>query len=762
MRIVRGAAFGTALFVVTETGAAATEAEERTGSEEAATVAQVSHDAAAKPAPVKRRERLAEVLVEADRPLSAASSLNIRAQDYAMRPHATIQEVLNNVPGLVVTQHQGGGKATQYLIRGFDSDHGTDIAVSVDGLPVNMVSHGHGQGYADLNFVIPETVERISLFKGPYFVEFGDFATAGALQFNLVDEFEENFFHTEFGSFDTLRLVGGVSPRLGEVRTAIAAQAYLSNGPFIDPQDFSRFNAFARFSLDPTPDSTVRVWGSAMVSEWGASGQVPLRQVLEGDLSPFGSLDNSEGGKTDREDLVLEYEFRPSAEDTVRAMAYATHYALNLYSNFTFFQETGLRFARLPDGSVVDTGDDAVLPGADYIPGDGIRQTDDRMMYGVQLDYTRDWEALGVPMQTRIGLQNRNDNIGVTLSRQVRRAVFHDINDARIYENSLGLFLGQQVFPADWIRLEVGLRGNLFFFDVANRLRPQGTDPNYTSISIAGKSNDSIVSPKANLVLTPVEDTDVYFNFGTGFHSNDARSTAANTINSADPETFVPSQEDGFSPLTRAIGYELGSRTRQFGRLDLAAALWLLDLDNELVFCGDCGTLDPVGGITRRWGIDFEARYRITDWLFADYDLTWDDPRVLATGEAVPLAPTLMMNGGITVEPFEGFQAALRVRYLDDYPANEDRTLTTRGYALLDLMARYRWRNLEVGLAFLNLTDASWREAQFGYPSCVRGEVGASPACLAKPGPEPGEGVDDINFTPGNPFAVRAGLTVFF
>jgi hypothetical protein len=250
------------------------------------------------------------------------------------------------------------------------------------------------------------------------------------------------------------------------------------------------------------------------------------------------------------------------------------------------------------------------------------------------------------------------------------------------------------------------------------------------------------------MVNTLWRNTEFYLNFGMGYHSNDARDAV----------------QAGAKPLARATGGEIGARTNLWDRLDLAAALWILDLDSELVFVGDDGTTEPRGP-TRRWGIDFETRYQIFDWLWTDFDLSYADPRFRlkqsngVVGTAIPLAPTLLMNGGLTAQFSNGFSGALRLRYLDDRPANETRTFTARGYVLLDLLLRYRWRNLEVTFQVLNLTNTDWREAQFDTNSCVRSEVGVNPRCPATGG---GAGIEDIDFTSGNPLSLRGGLTVFF
>ncbi len=737
--------------------------------------------------------RLGEVVVEAERPLSTASSDDIRARDYDLRPHGTTQEILNDIPGLVVSQHQGGGKAPQWLIRGFDADHGTDIAVSIDDLPINFRSHAHGQGYADLNPLIPEVVDTIQLRKGPYFAEYGDFATAGALNVVTRDEFKENFFLGEGGSFDVMRYVGGASHDFGVVKGLVAGQAYFADGPFEHPEDFSRYNLFSKLSL--APSATSRGWLSTSIyeGEWHGSGQIPLREVSAGHLDRFGSIDPTEGGHSDREDLTAHYDYIPTGEDAFDFLAYGTRYKLQLFSDFTFFKDTGLRFDEDANGRIVDTEtnrfvgfDDRPTGRSGFVPGDGIEQNDQRFMYGGRVRYTRTWTAFGVPVQSRIAAENRNDDVDLALHRQVRRNRFFTINQLAVSERSLSPYLTNEVFLTNRIRFEFGLRSDVFFVDGRNRLprqrpscrvdasghviRTGRCEPNFDAVRIAGSATDSVLSPKANLIVTPVENTDIYLDFGEGFHSNDAR------------DALTSSKSGESSLLTKALGYELGARTRQFDRLELAAALWLLDLDGELVFSGDAGNQETAsnGGnlvpapATRRWGIDFESRYRVTRWLIADYDLSYADPRFDASardgsikkGDAVPLAPTLLMNGGLTAELGRGFSVALRGRFLDDRPAIADRSLTARGYFLLDLLARYRWRNVEASLALLNLTDTDWREAQFSDASCVerdviRGVVG----CDARPGKQtlhPTEPHNDIHFTAGNPFGMRGGLKVYF
>jgi outer membrane receptor protein involved in Fe transport len=668
------------------------------------------------PAPTTR---LGEVTVTERRPTQAASSETIRARDLELRPHSTTQEILNNLSGLVASQHAGGGKAMQYFLRGFDNDHGTDIALFVDGVPVSMVSHAHGQGYADLNFLIPETVERVELSKGPYFAEWGDLANSGAVNFITKENASENSLQALGGFLNTMRYTGVISPKIGPVRTLLAGEVYFSDGPFKNPENYTRYNFFGKFTLAPNPRSKLSFWFSAHDGDWDASGQIPLREVHARRLDRFGAIDSSEGGKSDRQNINFIYTYDPNPQENWFVQLYGSRYKLTLFSNFTFFL-------------------------GDPVRGDGINQDDSRILYGGRVRYSRLWSLGNIPIQSTIGFETRNDDADVGLFHQQKRRRLGATTKVNVEERSFSGYLQHEFFLREWLRFQVGLRGDFFLFDVNDRLPATATD----AIRIRGNTTDGIVNPKASLIFSPFHknqfwrNTEVFLNFGMGYHSNDARDAV----------------QTGGKPLARSTGGELGVRTNLWDKLDLAAALWTLDLDSELVFVGDEGTTEA-SGPTRRWGVDFEARYPIFPWLLADLDLSFADPRFRVTGEAIPLAPTFLMNGGLTALFDNGFSGSLRARYLDDRPANEDRSLTARGYLLLDMILKYRWHNLEASVQLLNLADVNWRQTQFATNSCVAREVGVDPRC---PVNGAGEGVEDINFVPGYPITLRGGLTFFF
>ena len=683
-------------------------------------------------------KQLPQMTVTERRPVSAATESRVREQDFAVRPHNTASEMLNNLPGFVAGQHAGGGKAMQYFLRGFDNDHGTDVAISVDGIPVNMVSHAHGQGYADLNFLIPEVVGSIDYRKGPYFADSGNFANSGSVNFVTKDDTVENSLRAVGGSFNTMRYVGILSPRLGPVQSLIANEVYFTDGPFKHGENFVKYNFFGKFSLRPSPTSKLSLWTSLYTGDWDASGQIPLREVRSGRLDRFGSLDSTEGGRSDRENVNLIYTATPSPEESWFVQLYFSRYRLRMFSNFTFFS-------------------------GDPVRGDGIEQLDSRVLFGGRAHYHRLWTLGTMPLESTVGFETRNDNADVGLFRQQRRQRFFTTQKAEVWENAFSGYTQHELFVREWLRFIVGLRGDVFVFDVddrsphevtdaprlqgkkSKRVLQQATDAGH----VYSSTTDGIVSPKASLIVSPFTNpaslwhqTDLFLNFGMGYHSNDARDAV----------------QPGGSGLARSTGGEIGTRTRLYNRIELASSLWWLDLGSELVFVGDEGTTEQRGP-TRRWGVDFEVRAEVLPWLLLDYDLTYSDPRFRVTGEAIPLAPTLLMNGGLTAYPIENFSAALRVRFLDDRAANEDRSVIARGYTLIDLLVRYRWRNIEVSFDVLNLADTDWRETQFATDSCLRREVGRDRRCPRDGG---GSGIADTNIVSGYGINVRSGLTVFF
>jgi outer membrane receptor protein involved in Fe transport len=644
--------------------------------------------------------RLAPVVVTAPPPVAASSELLIPGKDFELLPQGRPADVLRLVPGLIMSQHQGGGKSEQYLLRGFDADHGTDVALFVDGMPVNLRTHAHGQGYADLHFLIPETIKQVDAFKGPYYVEYGDFATAGAIDFVTRDTVPENLVQAAGGSFGTQRYLTLLSPTRDRVKTLFALEAYTSDGPFDRPQDYQRLNAFAKASATLGDGVDGSIWASYLRRSWFGSGQIPARAVRAGLIDRFGSIDDSEGGRTERASLNGQIRWKRTDADLVTLRAWGQYYSLDLFSDFTFFLD-------------------------DPVNGDGIKQTDrDRLVGGLDARYERRDTVAGVPVLAMAGVQYRMDRSRVILAHQADRHLLERMQDVSFVEQSFSPMVRLDLDPLPWLRFVTGARGDIFQYDVRNNLSGSAE-------RLEGDQTRAVPSVKANLVLGPWADTEFFANFGTGFHSNDARAVVI------DPRTPA---------LPQARGYEFGVRTRILPRAEISATYWVLDLKSELVFAGDDGTTEARGP-SHRQGWEVVTRVRLLDWLTWSGNVTLTDS-AFDNGQAIPLAPRVTARADLTARLPWGLSASATMRYVGDRYADESRRQTARGYTLLDLSARYRFRSAEAFLSVENVANARWREAQFFFDSRLPGE--------------PTGGVPDIHFTPGTPRTFLGGLAFRF
>ncbi len=683
---------------------------------------------------------LSEILVQADRPYSAASSRAVREFDLRVRPNRSAQELLQTAPGLIIAQHAGGGKAEQIFLRGFDADHGTDVNISVDGMPVNMVSHGHGQGYADLHFIIPEVIDGLEVYKGPYFAEFGDLATAGAVAMRTRDHIESNLVRLEGGQFETYRLTTLYQiPSTGLHNNAyLAGQFYGTDGPVDSPQGFRRVNLFGKFHTHLSETSKLSLDISGFSSAWDASGQIPQRAVTAGLIDRFGSLDDLEGGTTGRQNLNLAYEAHGEGNSEFQIRAYTARYNFKLFSNFTFFLN-------------------------DPVNGDMIEQTDSRTLLGLNSRYRFHHAVGGMIATATLGGGYRADDIAVALWRSPNRVRNQALVDSDIFQRNLYLWAQEELVFSPKLRLQLGLRGDYFTYDVEDHLEGAPADLPHAS----GFAQKTILNPKANLVISPTHAFDVFVNFGTGFHSNDARDVVIAERVSDSVRRF---KQQGLSEteissrlaaanldpairddetLPRATGGEIGFRTRLGSRVNFGAAAWGLNLEREFVYIGDEGTTE-LSGRTQRYGLDLEARFGLTSWLYADADVSLSRGKLReapAEANEIPLAPRLTSTGGLTVKHPSGCEGGLRYRHIGDRPANEANTVTALGYTVFDLTAGYRLGSYQLHLILENLTDTEWNEAQFDTESRLLNET---------------EPVSELHFTPGNPRNVRVGLSYFF
>jgi len=692
---------------------------------------------------VTQEEPNQSTLVLGSRPISAASSFSVQDRDFALRPIGSVQDILRVTPGLLTVQHSGGGKASQYFLRGFDADHGTDLALSIDGIPINLVSHAHGQGYADTNFIIPEVVERVEVTKGPYFVGQGDFATAGAVNMVSRDEFENSSAGAGFvdspghGSAGYRTLVIA-SPKIEALplKATFAAEVGRTNGPFDNPDHWDRYKLFNKLTYQPSPVSSLSLGEMSYAGNWNGSGQIPSRTVEQGLISRWGSIDPSEGGNTARHQAFLNYRLRPTESSELRAMAYVGSYRFNLYSDFTLFLD-------------------------DPVNGDEIEQVERRTFYGAKLSYRIVRQLGRVRFDTTLGGEVRNDDIHGELWHTRQRQQPTAVRSADMHESLLASYINEEISPAKWMRIDLGARADLLSFAVDNLLTSSDADAPASGVGAAHQ-----LSPKASLVVTPLDspnaNLDVYANYGHGYHSNDVRGA------------FSPSP---VSPLSRAVGEEIGSRARLFGRWDLALALWQLDLASETVWNGDEGTTSPGGATTRR-GIEIETRYEFTPWLAADLDLSFTKSQFSKdkeNGGGLALAPKQTWSGGLSARHALGpglARAGLRFYGIGDRPATDDGALVAPGFTQVDLHLGYRHRWFDLALDIENLLSGQFRSAQFATVSRLPGEpaigatvpagfsCGKSGRLVSSPSGGFG-GCEDVDYTPAYPLTVRLMATLF-
>lgn len=640
------------------------------------------------------------------RPVLSGNTSLLNQVDIQNRPIRNAQEVLRFVPGLFIAQHAGGGKAEQIFLRGFDIDHGTDLALSVDGVPVNMVSHAHGQGYADLHFLIPELIEQVAYQKGPYDPAIGNFSTAGAVRFQTASSLDKNFLKLEAGQFDSYRALAAIR-LLGQAadspQQAFVAGSYqFTDGYFDAPQNFYRFNALAKYQNRISETQLWRLSASTFASEWDASGQIPERAIASGLISRFGAIDDTEGGQTSRSDINLEHFKVVGRQALLKTQAYYTRYDFELYSNFTFFDR-------------------------DPVNGDQIRQKENRQIVGMNTTLQGDDEWLGIPGNSEAGLSLRMDAInGDELSYTANRSTtLRQVSLGDVRELNFGAFARRDFHFTEGLHLSAGLRFDAFRFQYEDETKPE-----YQPLSVSR----AVVSPKLSLFYRLSPHLQVNLQSGFSFHSNDAR---------------VVLEQQGSDILPRAFGNELNLIAKPFSKVLAQIGLWHLHLDQEFVYVGDEGIVEPAGE-TRRVGADLSARVQLARWLYADVDVNFAIPRALDAPEGagyIPLAPTLTSTGGLEAKLPKGWSGSVRYRYLAARPANEDNSLRADGYFLLDAALHYAFPKLELGIGVQNLLNSEWKEAQFETTSRLPGEP---------------DSVTEIHFTPGAPFFLNGQVRFFF
>ncbi len=636
----------------------------------------------------------------------------ISRTDIAMRGVNNSQEVLRIIPGIVIGQHQGGGKAEQIFLRGFDADHGTDFRMDVDGLPINMVSHAHGQGFADSHFIIPETIEGVDFKKGPYTASKGDFATTGFVDYNTLNALTTNTLKVEGGMFDTYRLLGmfnllNEKAKVKEQSWYVASEYRYSNSYFDNPQHFNRFNLFTKYNGKISTHSYLTASLTTFWSKWDASGQIPERAVKERIIGFYGAIDPFEGGLTYRTNANVALTTTLNNGGIIKNQLYYSRSHFDLHTNFTFY--------------LVDT-----------VNGDEIRQKEDRDLAGYNGSYNYVGFAGNTKITTDAGVQVRYDKThNSELSHTVDRyTTLQQIKLGDITELDIAPYLSETFSLGNHFSINAALRFDQFYFKYHNKL------PNDTTLPGVGvyKANANTFSPKLNFYYHVNNGLQFYLTSGKGFHSNDARSVVV---------------EHGYQSLPSAYSADLGTVFKPAKNVLINAALWYIYLQQEFVYSGDGGFVE-FSGKTRRLGFDFSGRYQPVRSLYFDVDVNYAHGRAIgeAKGEDyIPLAPIWTSSGGITYLNRNGLNGSLRYRYVADRPANEDYSLTAEGYFITDAVFNYTKPKYEIGLVINNIFNTKWKETQFATETRLKNE------------PAP---VDEICFTPGTPFSAKISFTYFF
>jgi hypothetical protein len=621
-------------------------------------------------------------------------------------------ELLESVPGMVVTQHSGDGKANQYFLRGFNLDHGTDFAFFVDNVPVNLPSHAHGQGYSDLNFLIPELIDSINYKKGPFSAGVGDFSSAGTAEINLVHSLPTNILTIESGMDEYERVLLAGSSKLGAGDLLYAFEYNHYDGPWVVPGHSNRYNFFLRYHQE-VGDDTINITSNFYFApNWTSTDQVAQRAINEGIISRFGALDPSDGGRTHRDLLSIDWTHKEDYGAT-KFLLYGFYYDLNLFSDFTYFL-------------------------TDPVHGDQFNQVDKRWVTGGEIKQTWDQEWWGAKVENTLGLVARNDYIphsGLNHTED-RHILDVEVRDA-VEEFTTGIYLDNQVHFTNWLRTDLGVRGDLYRIDVQSQ-----------QAGNSGNATSAIFSPKFGVVLGPWDKTELYANVGEGFHSNDARGVTISTDSAGLPQGRVPL-------LVRSKGAEVGLRTSFVEGLVSTVSLYYLHLDSELTFDGDSGDTEA-NGPSRRYGVEFANFYKPTSWLTltADLSLTnarYTNPTETATGtQGTYIANSIpaVLSAIATFESPQGYYASTRLRYFGRQPIIEDGTEWQPASTIVDMKLGYRHKNYEVFVDFLNLFNERTDDIAYYYPSRLKGE--------------PASGVNDFHIHPAEPFEVRAGFTLRF
>jgi hypothetical protein len=629
---------------------------------------------------------------------TSASEGIVGMPELGERPIFRPGEIIETIPGVIATQHAGGGKANQFFLRGFNLDHGTDLLTSLEGMPINQRSHAHGQGYTDLNILIPELVREVRYRKGPYYADVGDFGSAGAFDLELWEELPSGLVSIGGGTLGFARLFVGDSFQAGAGTALYGLELEHTDGPWANEDDFQKLNAVVRYGAGDAENGW-NLMAMAYKSHWDSSDQM-ARRAWDRGFPFYDSADPTTGGESQRYSLLWNWR-RTDSRSATKALLYGSYSDLDLFSNFTYFLD-------------------------DPENGDQFEQKERRTMLGGQLSHTFFGSLLGGKSDTTFGLQMRHDDLRAGLWHTRERNRLETTRYDRIRETNLSAYAENKTQWTSWFRTVAGVRGDYFVFDNAN-----GTGGE------TGREGDFIASPKLNLIFGPWAKTEVYLSGGLGFHSNDARGVT---------DRFFPAD-----PLVRTQGAEVGLRTTALPGLQSTLALWVLDIDSELIFVGDAGVTEA-GRESRRWGLEWANYYDINKYLTLDADIAWSQARfrdVLPEGQRVPGSIETVASAGLTVHDLGPWFGALRMRYFGPRDLVEDGSARSNSTLLFNAQAGYKFNDTwSITVEVFNLLNSEDSDIDYFYTSRLPGE--------------PLAGVDDFHSHPVEPRALRVTVSAKF
>ncbi len=645
----------------------------------------------------------------------SASEGVVGQKEIELRPLLRTGEVLELIPGMVATQHSGTGKANQYFLRGFNLDHGTDFSTHVDGMPVNMRTHGHGQGYTDINFLIPETVSQLAYKKGAYYADVGDFSGAGSTEITTSKNIERGLVEGSVGQDSYYRLLAMDSIALAGGEFIFALEGTRYDGPWTDiEEDLDKINVLAKHT-NSFKGGYFTLSFMAYDNSWNSADQIPSRAVEQGIIDELGSIDESVGGESSRYSINANWK-RGAWEGS----AYFIDYSLNLWSNFTYFLD-------------------------DPISGDQFEQVDERNIYGGRLSYLHTGNLLaGKRMSNRFGAELRVDDIDeVGLYRTQARSRLGVVRSDEVEQSSIGLFWENRIAWTDHLSSVVGVRYDYYDFSVDDQV---GTNTNNVDLSAnTGNANDDLVSIKSSLIYTFHNEWEGYVSAGQGFHSNDARGTTIQ-VDPSDGNAV-----DAVDPLVKSFGYETGLRGFVTNRINASVALWALEVDSELLFVGDAGNTEASRG-SERSGLELTMYYQFTDYLSMDIEYGYTDAEFSDSapeGNEIPGAIETVFQTGLNVNFTEGWYGSLRVRHFGERPLIEDGSVKSDASTLFNLRAGYRRADWNVKADILNLSDSNDHDIDYYYASRLSSEA-------------PGSETEDIHYHVIEPRTIRVSLSYQF